>query len=593
MNCESCGQENLEGAHFCAGCGVQLASKSRDEKGWIGRLIGGRFRVKSVLGEGGMGIVYEGEQQMGSKVRRVAIKTLHSHLSNDASVLARFHRECGTVSALEHPNTIKFYDFGTEDDGTLYIAMEFIDGIGIDKVIQNEGTFSPARVAKIMEQICGALDEAHDQGVIHRDLKPENIVLTERLGKKDFVKVLDFGIAARTESADAQAEAKLTQQGMVLGTPPYMSPEQFTGVELDRRSDVYSLGCMAYEMLTAQLPFTADTPWQWATQHMTATPFPIDQAPSGGAVPPQMRKAVMRALEKDPNDRPPTAGEFLAELETGLAGQQGLIAAATEEMQAMPSLADSRGSSVTPSPAVGVSAATSTQSEMSATQQFVVPTEKSKAGPVLLGVLVVGLLAGGVALFSGSPNAEVSDAASEEARGGVDQSPSTEKAAAARAEPEGKVGPEASSRAELDQNVEIPKANKKAGDSGSHKSPVPSTPSTPTRTGSSTASKVTKPKVVPPAEPAPATPSAECGKCIRLVSSGRLSAAANMWAACSGDPTARSKCSSKARSLARSQVAAEIATGRCAQAKSIEAIAARMKASSQRLRASVRNCKSK
>src|SRR6187551_3086971 len=181
MNCRHCGHENIEGAHFCASCGSAMDQTEDQGSSWVGKVVGGRFKVNRVLGEGGMGIVYEGEQRMGSSVRRVAIKTLHAHLSKDESVLARFHRECGTVSQLEHPNTIKFYDFGAESDGTLYIAMEFIDGRSLDRVIEADGVLAPMRCIKILKQICGALDEAHDQGVIHRDLKPENIVLTERL----------------------------------------------------------------------------------------------------------------------------------------------------------------------------------------------------------------------------------------------------------------------------------------------------------------------------------------------------------------------------------------------------------------------------
>lgn len=282
----------------------------------IGQLIGGRYRVTGVLGEGGMGIVYVGEQQMGSTVRKVAIKTLHAHLSKDPAVLARFHRECGTVAQLEHPNTIKFYDFGATADGTLYIAMEFVAGKPLSDVVQ-EGPISPDRVIKIMRQVCGALDEAHMQGIIHRDLKPENVVLTNRAGETDFVKVLDFGIAARTESADAQKEAKLTQQGMVLGTPPYMSPEQFTGKALDARSDIYSLAVMSYELLTGKLPFEADTPWQWATQHMTAQPIPFEVSAPAKNIPEGMRKAILRGLSKEREQRPGTAREFFGELSDG------------------------------------------------------------------------------------------------------------------------------------------------------------------------------------------------------------------------------------------------------------------------------------
>jgi serine/threonine-protein kinase len=282
----------------------------------IGQLIGGRYRVTGVLGEGGMGIVYVGEQQMGSTVRKVAIKTLHAHLSKDPSVIARFHRECGTVAQLEHPNTIKFYDFGSTADGTLYIAMEFVAGKPLADVLSH-GPLSVERTIKIMRQVCGALDEAHLQGIIHRDLKPDNVILTDRAGETDFVKLLDFGIAARTESADAQKEQKLTQQGMVLGTPPYMSPEQFTGKALDARSDIYSLGVMTYEMLAGRLPFDADTPWQWATQHMSVQPIPFEVSAPAKNIPDNMRKAILRALSKNKEDREASAREYFTELSDG------------------------------------------------------------------------------------------------------------------------------------------------------------------------------------------------------------------------------------------------------------------------------------
>lgn len=317
MKCDACGHDNIDGARFCANCGgLMPVEPEKGQDAMIGQLIGGRYRVTGVLGEGGMGIVYVGEQQMGSTVRKVAIKTLHQHLSKDPSVLARFHRECGTVAQLEHPNTIKFYDFGATADGTLYIAMEFVAGRPLADVVQ-EGPIAPDRVVKIMRQVCGALDEAHMQGVIHRDLKPENIVLTNRAGETDFVKVLDFGIAARTESADAQKEAKLTQQGMVLGTPPYMSPEQFTGQALDARSDIYSLAVMAYEMLTGKLPFEADTPWQWATQHMTAQPIAFEVAAPAKNIPEKMRSAILKGLSKDRDQRQASAREFFTDLSDG------------------------------------------------------------------------------------------------------------------------------------------------------------------------------------------------------------------------------------------------------------------------------------
>src|SRR6187399_2021807 len=317
MKCEACQHQNIDGARFCANCGAlmpTLAEAGADPL--IGQLIGGRYRVTGVLGEGGMGVVYVGEQQMGSTVRKVAIKTLHAHLSKDPSVIARFHRECGTVAQLEHPNTIKFYDFGSTADGTLYIAMEFVAGKPLADVLSH-GPLSIERTIKIMRQVCGALDEAHLQGIIHRDLKPDNVILTDRAGETDFVKLLDFGIAARTESADAQKEQKLTQQGMVLGTPPYMSPEQFTGKALDARSDIYSLGVMSYEMLVGKLPFEADTPWQWATQHMSVQPTPFEVSAPSRDLPMVMRQAILKALSKDREQRQTSAREFFAELSGG------------------------------------------------------------------------------------------------------------------------------------------------------------------------------------------------------------------------------------------------------------------------------------
>src|SRR5690606_35759744 len=171
--------------------------------------------------------------------------------------------------------------------------------------------FSPQRVLRLLRQIAGSLTEAHKQGIIHRDLKPENVILIERAGEKDVVKLLDFGIAARTESADAAREAKLTQQGMVLGTPPYMSPEQFTGKALDKRSDIYSLAVVAYEMLTCHLPFDATTPWQWATEHMTAQPRPFETLSLSRPVPEPMREAILKPLATEPSQRFDSVAEFV------------------------------------------------------------------------------------------------------------------------------------------------------------------------------------------------------------------------------------------------------------------------------------------
>ncbi len=326
MECPSC-HSQVDPGKFCPSCGASLGATLVEGQGrasapvdpLVGLTFGGKYKIIKLLGEGGMGAVYQGEQMLGTKARPVAIKTLHPHLSKDAKVLARFEREVGTIAELEHPNTIQVYDFGkTEGEGILYIVMEFVHGQNLAETLEKGGAMEPARVEKIMNQVCGSLEEAHGRGIVHRDLKPDNIVLTERAGSKDFVKVLDFGIAKRSNEEDKN-EQKLTQQGMVLGTPPYMSPEQFTGKPIDARSDIYSLAIMAYEMLTANLPFQANTAWEWATQHMTVPPRDIDTMPFHERIPPRMKDALRKALQKSPDDRFANVRQFFDAFSGGAA----------------------------------------------------------------------------------------------------------------------------------------------------------------------------------------------------------------------------------------------------------------------------------
>ena len=316
MECPACQHPNIDGARFCAKCGSLLpAEPPEGPDPLIGTVVGSRYRITGILGEGGMGRVYTAEQQMGTSVRKVAVKTLLAEHARDPQVVARFMRECGTVSELEHPNTIKVYDFGQTPTGELYIAMELLAGMSLEKALE-AGPLHPDRVDLIVGQVAGSLQEAHEKGIIHRDLKPANIYLTKRAGVEDSVKVLDFGIAKHDEHHDKQEE-KLTAMGTVLGTPPYMSPEQFRGGSIDARSDIYSLAVVTYEMLTGRLPFDADTPWLWATQHMTAQPFPFETLPLGSQVPVKMKAAVMRALSKDPAQRPQTVRAYHEELTLG------------------------------------------------------------------------------------------------------------------------------------------------------------------------------------------------------------------------------------------------------------------------------------
>ncbi len=371
---------------------------------FVGTIFANKYSIVKMLGEGGMGRVYLGEQTMGTTARKVAVKTLHQHLCQDEKIRVRFLRECSTLAELEDPNTIQVFDFGSLDDGTLYIVMEFVQGQNLADILEQTGPLRPERAVNILRQVCGSLEEAHGRGIVHRDLKPENIVLSEKGARKDWVKVLDFGIAQRSSETDAN-EAKLTQQGMVLGTPPYMSPEQFTGKPIDARSDLYSLGVMAYEMLVGKLPFQANTAWEWATQHMTAPPQSFEIHPESANIPPAMKQAIMRCLAKDASARFANVQEFFAAFS---AVAQGRDALGTTPSSQMAPISDNgpatraRTELAVPISSMGVVSRTT---ELTPAQER--PAQQSgKPRRLLLpvsiaGVAVAGLLGGGLFVVSG------------------------------------------------------------------------------------------------------------------------------------------------------------------------------------------------
>ncbi len=386
----------------------------------VGTLVAGKYRIVKQLGEGGMGCVYLAEQQLGSATRKVALKTLHKHLSHDPHIKARFDREAGTVAALEHPNTIQVYDFGSMDDGTLYLVMEFVQGRSVADILEKDGAMPPARVENILRQVCGSLEEAHGHGIVHRDLKPDNVVLCERAGQKDWVEVLDFGIAKRSSEHDPN-EAKLTQQGMVLGTPPYMSPEQFTGEPVDVRSDIYALGVMTYEMLVGKYPFEANTAWEWASKHMTEPPRPIETQPLGPNVPERMRSAITRALAKNKADRFSTVKEFFE----AFAGSQVAPMAAAGDNGAASLAGRAKTEMAAPAMGGGPPATPAFVQPQAGVPNIAIPAGPAHGGPshgrsekkggsglvIGLGVLAVLLLGGGIAAYAlkGKPGRATGD----------------------------------------------------------------------------------------------------------------------------------------------------------------------------------------
>ncbi len=281
----------------------------------IGKEILGQFRILEKIGRGGMGEVYKAEQP--AMDRLVAIKILHAKLTSRRDLVSRFRREARAMSRLSHPNTVRVFLYGQlEDTGQLYIAMEFLEGMDLARVTRQEGSMGYERATRIMIQVLGALEEAHAAGVIHRDLKPENILLAEQGGISDFPKVLDFGLAKIREQRPRPGSMVLTREGMVFGTPEFMSPEQARGETLDNRSDLYSLGVIFYELLTARLPFPRCKPMEYISHHINTPPFKVTERRPDLNLPAELDPIMSRALEKDRGERFQSAREFAEALQS-------------------------------------------------------------------------------------------------------------------------------------------------------------------------------------------------------------------------------------------------------------------------------------
>ena len=313
-----------------------------------GRVIAGNFRIEKLIGAGAMGNVYKALQL--SLNKPVAVKILHHHLHKDDRLVARFKREAKSASLLNHPNSIQIIDSGEDGDGTLYIAMELLTGRDLAHVIRDDFPMPLLRVARVMTQVLNALDEAHAQGVVHRDLKPSNIMLIERRGEKDFVKVCDFGIAKATlGEAEDDRSAMLTVQGLVCGTPEYMSPEQARAEPLDGRADLYSAAVILYQLVTGDIPFRADSAMGIISRHLVEPPTPPSERRPDLALPAAVDQIVLRGLEKNRELRFETAVAFRDAIETMLAVTSGAGTPHSPSARAsMPTARDMTGSPPTP-----------------------------------------------------------------------------------------------------------------------------------------------------------------------------------------------------------------------------------------------------
>ncbi len=304
--CPKCGVEYPDANTLCPSDGVALETTTDS---LIGQTLAGKYRVDEKLSEGGMGTVYRGTHVLMEKT--VAIKVLRPSLAADEKIVARFSREARAASRISHPNALSVTDFGEDENGIVFIVMEYLSGRTLKQIIRDEGPLPLARTVEILRQVADALQAAHAQNVVHRDLKSDNIMLlTTAVG--EHAKVLDFGIAKINEP-DGEFDAGLTAPNLVIGTPQYMSPEQCSqDVDIDARSDIYSFGVILYEMLVGHVPFTGDSPTIVMMKHLQEpVPSILDERKD---LPPSIARVVSRAMAKLPANRYQTVGELLEDL---------------------------------------------------------------------------------------------------------------------------------------------------------------------------------------------------------------------------------------------------------------------------------------
>lgn len=276
----------------------------------IGTQIAKKYRIVERLGRGAMGTVYKAEHSYMNRL--VALKVLHEHLANDEESIRRFSGEARTASKLSHPHAVTLYDFGI-DGARPYLVMKYVQGETLKSLLAREKPLTLERACLFLKQICGALQQAHSLGIIHRDLKPENIMVTQRSDGTEWLEVLDFGIAKVLHREDEANSSVVTQTGVVIGTPQYMSPEQALGKQLDHTADIYSIGVIAYEMLSGTVPFRSKSMMEMLMQQINDPPEPLRQRAPDLSIPKSLDAVVLRALEKEGEKRFLSAEEFFYE----------------------------------------------------------------------------------------------------------------------------------------------------------------------------------------------------------------------------------------------------------------------------------------
>ncbi len=301
--CVACGQEFSGEMTNCPEDGTQLTPLTQEAQ--IGSILADKYEIIDVIGGGAMGLVYKAKHLL--MKRSVAIKMLHPNAVASSTTLQRFQQEAEAASCLNHPNILTVFDFGVTAQGQPYLVMDYLEGTNLSTLIEKETYIQFRRALGIFLQMAAALQHAHSKGVIHRDLKPSNIMLVKFEGDEDFVKIVDFGIAKvlnrDTSSDEPDSSGNLTRTGEIFGSPLYMSPEQCRGRKLDARSDIYSMGCVMYRVLTGKPPLVGIDLLECMYKHVNEMPAPFCEACPDFNIPPDFEAVIFKALAKDPDDR--------------------------------------------------------------------------------------------------------------------------------------------------------------------------------------------------------------------------------------------------------------------------------------------------
>jgi formylglycine-generating enzyme required for sulfatase activity/tRNA A-37 threonylcarbamoyl transferase component Bud32 len=418
MSCPQCGEELKENARFCSGCGLSFASfntpgkRAHDEAEaqadpLLGQVLDGKYLLSVFLDKGAMGSVYRAKRiHIGDEV---AIKVLHRKWVIDEAMLERFRREARAAAQLRHPNIVSIIDLSEARgaDASAYIVMELIEGESLRKLLRRERCFGPERAVSLMRDICAGVGAAHRKGIFHRDLKPDNVIVIapDEDRERETVKVVDFGIAKLRDEAGVRT---LTETGMVVGTPLYMSPEQCRGEALDARADVYSLGAMVYEMLAGTPPFAAETPTGLIARHLFDTVPPLPE--SSGATP-ALAAVVMRSLAKDRDERQHDATTFARELREALQTPAANLPAqfrplqtkstpqATESLDQQRVTEELRGRSHEVAPVLTIPMQAAPPAAFQFENYRAPRASKARRAPFVIGTLLVLLLFGGAIVW--------------------------------------------------------------------------------------------------------------------------------------------------------------------------------------------------